>query len=291
METTTFGIETPHDKDLNVLAVTKAKCMYALSNKICTATNCMQCDTGKKLLNCYTELSQCDQLSVDNKAEQILTCIPLDERAARLRITIKDKVLRAVSIILFLIAAGIAIAAAVPAISIALACVDTTTDIRPATECPNEIRNAYLLDYKSRLYDTSYNKYNMDIYNVFAEINSLHKEGWDINHDGEANCIDGAIIWKLFWDKQHPDRRGDCLLARVPRHLFIAVRQLDGTLLYIEPQAKMYYNFYAIVDSPYTCSINTTETERWLMEIVTGLIQSSTYTKMWQVYKENETGK
>ena len=66
----------------------------------------------------------------------------------------------------------------------------------------------------------------------------------DINKDGEINCQDYSIMFKLYWDSHYD--KDDChimytVLKNIPTkreqpHCFVKVRK-DGRWIYIEPQA------------------------------------------------------
>lgn len=92
----------------------------------------------------------------------------------------------------------------------------------------------------------------------------------DINNDGEINCVDYAITYKLCWDSKYPKRQ--CLIVRNYNphtnwhHLFVKVF-IDNEWVYIEPMSNYYNTCIMSVrwKDAYDAKYNISgETEYWL---------------------------
>lgn len=274
MSTTTFNLETSHDKDIKVLSYTKYKCLCNLADDICTSSKCKRCETGIKLMNCYNELAECDQLNVDNQAWYLYSTRSMNSLMIERKLDMKDKVLHIIVKILLILAFLFGIFGMCVSFA-SVSVIETNADVRPAY--PSELFNSFLWPYRS--YNTQYNKSNKEIYDTLVQMNKVPK--YDINKDGLVNCIDASIRFKLTWDMLYPTHKLDCIMVRVPKHLFIAVDTPQGRL-FVEPQANLKYdNIYSIIEGPYTLDEMTfNETERWLIEISTGPITDAQYSRI-----------
>lgn len=59
------------EKNVDALAEVKAECMYRQYRKSCDAARCLTCAMHDKLMSCYVQLSLCDQLKVDTRADKL----------------------------------------------------------------------------------------------------------------------------------------------------------------------------------------------------------------------------
>lgn len=66
-----FEQKTDHDKDLAALASAKADCIMLRSNNSCTVNDCKHCSTDQRIRICMNELAICDQIRVDQMANNI----------------------------------------------------------------------------------------------------------------------------------------------------------------------------------------------------------------------------
>ena len=95
----------------------------------------------------------------------------------------------------------------------------------------------------------------------------------DINSDGEINCVDYAITFKLLWDLFYPNNTSDCIIIRnysyKLHHLFIGIYQNDH-LIFVEPWSKIHTR-YLMRDNwsdEFDPRFNIYgETDKWLKEI------------------------
>lgn len=242
MSRTVFAAETEHDKDLYTLAYTKAMCNLSK----CTI-DCEQCDTYDKWVACYTALPACDQLRVDNTANDIVARVHMSRsllynnnrsrRVQQIHKTIRT-IIMALVVVMTISFAGAAF------------CLFHSCS-RPKQEPP--IENC-IYTIKSRLPG----------YDRIA----------DINRDGLSDCIDCAIGFKLLWDNTYSY---PCELVRNKNpingmhHLFCRVLDND-TWIYIEPDSRFYmYDMNAIWGSRYDPKYNIYgESYRWMKEVVYG---------------------
>lgn len=103
-------------------------------------------------------------------------------------------------------------------------------------------------------------------------LRATHSQVYDLNADGEVNCIDYAVTFKSLWDKCYPPSH--CEIVRNYNrqtgwhHLFVAV--YVGKWLTVEPQG--YVSLYRMTDfwgPAYDPDYNKFgETTLWLSEAV-----------------------
>ena len=98
----------------------------------------------------------------------------------------------------------------------------------------------------------------------------------DINGDGLVNCIDYAVLFKIYWDEKYPDQKPSCIIIRNKKpapykmhHLFIGINT-GFQIIEVEPRAKNYKK-YLMADNWSTKYYNRNyniycETNKWLKE-------------------------
>lgn len=98
----------------------------------------------------------------------------------------------------------------------------------------------------------------------------------DINGDGLVNCIDHAVLFKIYWDEKYPNQKTSCIIIRNKKpapykmhHLFIGI-DTGHQIIEVEPRAKNYKK-YLMADNWSTKYYNRNyniywETNKWLKE-------------------------
>lgn len=98
----------------------------------------------------------------------------------------------------------------------------------------------------------------------------------DINDDGLVNCIDHAVLFKIYWDDKFPDKAESCIIIRNKKpapykmhHLFIGI-DTGFQIIEVEPRAHNIHK-YLLKDNwsskYYNRNYNIyNETKKWLRE-------------------------
>jgi hypothetical protein len=89
----------------------------------------------------------------------------------------------------------------------------------------------------------------------------------DVNGDGLKNCIDYALMFRMsYGDKSRIIRNNNPVTGM--NHLFNAVIDSNGTLIYVEPQAgESNWNMAVYWGGVYNDSYNVDETDYWWSQI------------------------
>lgn len=202
MEHFVFEQRTSMDKNFDTLAITKAECLHARRCKLCTA-DCSRCSKGLKFNACYRQLALCDQLYIDNTAEQVAYSMDIDYYEYVQRVKQKKSVRLFIIIITVLLLMFVV--------------------------CKAHGQSIYVNYYTD-------DEYIVDI------LEETKKNIRDINEDGIINCVDKAIIYKRLWDRKYDPTNCEIVrnfhVYTGWHHLFIRVRGAYGSKwLRIEPSA------------------------------------------------------
>ena len=204
MDKSTISLETDHDKNLRVLAITLAKCRRYLKYGYCSMQECTMCQTNQKFRYCYDQLPACDQLNVENQSGELLSM--MGPMRPKTKVSPKLAKFILISVIVTSILLGIA----------------GFCTINPAATAATD-------DMVERCY------------NEYRRINGYAGVAWDMNGDGLSNCIDSSVLWKLCWDRLYPNNRNLCEMVWnynkdcSYNHLFIRIRYAEDWD-FIEPQ-------------------------------------------------------
>lgn len=232
-----LSVETEYDKAVDAVATSLADCYMRKKYGNCTDESCKGCDTYKQQVSCLNNMPDIDKIRVDNTvSRQILLRDPPEEESTsgidafkiKLDYDIRCFFNETLPVLLTPVAAII--------IVIMIAC---------AANCTiNSLWGQSLSDYNYSRYalpgEASYaGKYRKHILDI---LDKTKRYTYDLNLDGEINCVDYACTFKLLWDKQYDPN--DCEIvrnkSRTMNHLFIRVRQYAGTPWEcIEPQAAL----------------------------------------------------
>ena len=74
---------TEYDRNIDVLATSKANCMYRLWNGTCKQSNCALCRRNIMYRKCERELAVCDKIALEDKASEIYYEYRANERRNR----------------------------------------------------------------------------------------------------------------------------------------------------------------------------------------------------------------
>lgn len=231
--------ETFKDLAVRELAKTRSACICRIQFGRCTQNECKHCAVNQRYKSCYNELSDYDkQRLLSYTAERWVQDSATPEHWAtfpRVFIYLFLKPFFIVGVIILLL----------------WICFCSFPTEQPKYTVPVERSEQ-----------------------IIATIKEAQSKVKDINADGEINCIDYAITYKLVWDNKFPGKEYQCLILRNYNptngfhHLFIAMQDDNNNFIFVEPWAKNPY-IYNMEDNwkngRYNPKFNLySETVKWL---------------------------
>lgn len=166
--------ETFNDLAVRELAQTRARCLCLVQNGRCKKNECAKCITFKRYFQCFSQMSEYDRLRLQNYTCQYYSKFsenPTSFMNHKEYCRTYKKIIKLIIACLagFIFMGGLAIAG--------------ETKIREV-RTRTEISEAY---------------YEI-IQDIFTKMKISRFYGIDITGDGQFNCIDRALLFKLLWD-------------------------------------------------------------------------------------------
>lgn len=265
-----FTINTESQQDLDNISLAASLAESIITNQ----------PYDRRALECYESLPFAKQLIVDNQVKLICSCYPKVQRTAFRRIAIFLSYLVFAALILL----GLLFASCTTASS---ATQDTTIywdepalviywDLEECFEPEQDILIKEQLTRTPNIAETipSLTRVGFtmddDIRLVLKSISVIMQ---DFDHNGKINCVDKAIAFKLTWDELFDNVMYPCEIVRnynpgKLNHLFVRVKMVSFTWIYIEPSCSYWtpsYDMKNVWRSNYNPACNYYgETHYWL---------------------------
>ena len=213
--------ETFTDLAVRELAKTQASCLCKIQGKRCTRAECRKCQVKAQLDKCKASMNDYDLTRLRNYTGQYYT----DYSDNIMGWMNHKEYKRFYSLTLLRILLGFILLTAVfGALFLAMGC----TPRMPNDSPPDP-----------HYYDDM----------ITRTVQKTQRSLSDVNQDGEVNCIDAAIIFKVIWDNDYPSMPNKCQIAhnvnpgKKMNHLFVYIWNESGQRMDIEPRAPNPYRF------------------------------------------------
>lgn len=233
--------ETFNDLAVRELAKGRAACICRLQFGRCTRSECSSCTIGKQYSRCYSQMSDYDKQRLASYVSDRYV-----EYSSRPESWMNHR--RYVRYILSLILYYLFIPVTI--LLICLVCLTSNPGDSPISQETDEQIEYIMRRVKFGVHD--------------------------INDDGLVNCIDHAVLFKIYWDDKFPDKADQCIIIRNKKpaphkmhHLFIGIKT-DSILIEVEPRAHNIHKYLMKENwssKYYNRNYNIYhETKKWLKE-------------------------